>query len=346
MPLHRSTRLATILAGAATAQAAACALLGPEILSPDWTSLGLAGESVRVLEPTPWGLYAGTHASGVFLREEASDTWRPAGLDGAGVIHDLTFLPTVPPRLLASVGPPVGDTVDAIVFATEDGETWAPSDVGDAATVGNLRSPYLLAPDPTQPDRVYLGLSGSIMRSGDAGRTWERVFGDIAPANEIAGITVRDDGVIWAAASIRPAAVRFIGLLYSADQGDSWGELYYGGETRQIYAAPDGRVWLARIDGVMVYSDRDQSWNLHLSPTTVEHPVGEAVTVLPAADTLYAVTNLVDYGEVGVFRLRPHRSEWDVIRVPLEIRRALSAAIDNQGRLLVGTATTGVWRME
>jgi hypothetical protein len=62
---------------------------------------------------------------------------------------------------------------------------------------------------------------------------------------------------------------------------------------------------------------------------------------------LYVISRLDGYpGELDVFRLRPGSIQWDAIRVRPGIAGGLSATLDDEGRLLVGTAGTGVWRME
>jgi hypothetical protein len=69
--------------------------------------------------------------------------------------------------------------------------------------------------------------------------------------------------------------------------------------------------------------------------------------MLNHGDTLYIVTDRqFDGAQLGVFRLRPGRSRWDEVVVPSGIAAGLSATVDDEGRLLVGTAGAGVWRME
>lgn len=323
---------------------AACAF-GPELASPDWTSLGLANEEVTAVAATPWGLYAGTQSSGVFRYDEAEDVWHPAGLADAGAIHDMLFVPAASPRFLVGVRPDTSEAVDALVYASEDGATWAPSDGEDARTLGT-HAANALAYDPTRPDVVYVLIAASILRSQDAGRTWQHVFGDTALNSDVSSLSARADGAIWASALVRNAFSEFYGLVYSEDQGNDWLVVRSAGRPRDIYAAPDGRVWMARDDGVRFYSERDETWGGILSSTTVEHPVGAGVTVLGDGDTVYAVTLLEESGEVGVFRVLPGRTRWEVIRVPLDVAGALSATVDERGRLLIGTAGAGVWRAE
>jgi hypothetical protein len=50
--------------------------------------------------------------------------------------------------------------------------------------------------------------------------------------------------------------------------------------------------------------------------------------------------------QLRVFRLRRPFRRWNEISVLPGIAGGLSATLDDEGRLLVGTAGTGVWRME
>jgi hypothetical protein len=324
---------------------AACAL-GPELASPDWASLGLADEEITAVAATPWGLYAGTRSSGVFRYDEAEDAWHSAGLADAGAIHDMLFVPAALPRLLVGVGPDSSELADALVYASEDGATWAASDGDDAGALGRGHAAQALAHDPAQPDLVYLSISAWIFRSQDGGRTWQRVFGDTASNGDVSSISASVDGAIWGVALVTQPFAQFHGLVHSKDQGSHWLVVRSRGRPHDIHAAPDGRVWMARDDGVRFYSERDETWDGVLSSTTVEHPVGAGVTVLGDGDTVYAVTRIEGSGEVGVFRVLPGRARWDVIRVPLDVTDALCATVDEHGRLLIGTAGAGVWRME
>lgn len=336
-----------------------CGILDPDTPEPTWTSLGLDGEAVRSLAQTPWGLYAGTDSSGVFLRDAATGTWQQAGLVDEGVINDLLYVPTVPPRLLAAMGPWRGETVDAVVFASEDGETWAPSDGGYADAVEFNPTGYSLAYDPTEPRVVYVGLSYKVMKSTDGGTTWRFVLGDTTStwAGYVPSIFVESGANIWLARNYTGPSTSFVpgGTVYhSTDGGLSWRSMVpfssHQSLLSDVYAAPDGRLWLLLTIGVMFSADGGETWVGSLSSVTMGRPVGglgHTTQIIPAGDTLYVISRLDGYpGELDVFRLRPGSMQWDAIRVRPGITGGLSATLDDEGRLLVGTAGTGVWRME
>ena len=340
-----------VLAALVCVVVGACGFLGPDAPEPTWISLGLEGEEVRALAHTPWGLYAGTDSGGVFRHDAATSTWQPAGLADQGVINDLLYVPTVPPRLLAAVAPRWGETVDAVVFASEDGETWVPSDGGYADAVGSRAAAYSLAYDPADPSVVYVGLPYNVMQSTDGATTWRirSILSDttaVAWDGYIPSISVDSSANVWL---VRNSTAPTIGgppcafVYHSTDGGLTWRKSSpcAGTPLSDVYVAPDGRLWLAGGSAVRVSLDRGDTWELSLKSDGVVH------RILPAGDTLYAVSQQGrDGGQLRVFRLRPLGSHWDEITVSPGIAGGLTATLDDEGRLLVGTAGTGVWRME
>jgi hypothetical protein len=330
----------------------ACGILDPDTPESTWTSLGLDGEAVRSLAQTPWGLYAGTDSSGVFLHDAATGTWQQAGLADEGVINDLLYVPTVPPRLLAAIGRRAGsrEAVEAVVFASEDGLTWVPSDGGHADSVGIPAAGVSLAHDPRIPPVVYLAASYQVMQSADGGKSWSSWIGVYG----VVRIFWENRNDVWLANSFSRNlgdTVREGYVYHSIDAGRFlWSRAPESGvgfaSPMDVLVTPDGRVWLAGA-GVAVSKDRGNTWELSLNPRLGGELVGLITSILPAGDTLYVVSQQGAAGaRLGVFRLRPGRSRWDAIVVPQGTASGLSATLDDEGRLLVGTAGTGVWRME
>ena len=131
-------------------------------------------------------------------------------------------------------------------------------------------------------------------------------------------------------------------VYHSTDGGLTWRKSSpcSGTPMSDVYVAPDGRLWVAGGGVVRFSLDRGDSWGeISLKSDGVVH------RILPAGDTLYAVSQEAG-NQLGVFRLRLGRSRWDEITVSPGIAGGLSATLDDEGRLLVGTAGTGVWRME
>ncbi|KPJ77900.1 MAG: hypothetical protein AMS19_12340 [Gemmatimonas sp. SG8_23] len=112
------------------------------------------------------------------LRNHATgDRWQP-GAAGMG-LHTIVLDPRTPDRITVAISA-------AGVFRTEDGgESWRPSNRG-------LKSQYLpdpeaeigycvhhLAMHPDRPDTLFMQLHWNVMRSDDAGDSWELVSGNL-----------------------------------------------------------------------------------------------------------------------------------------------------------------------
>jgi photosystem II stability/assembly factor-like uncharacterized protein len=347
---------------------AACGVFAPDAPEPTWASLGLDDQEVTALAETPWGLYAGTTSSGVFRYEATTQTWRENGLAEVGVINELLYVAADPPRLLAAVAPRRGATVEAVVFASKDSETWVPSDGGYAAAVGQRAAGSSLAPHPSDPRGVVGGLSGTVIQSPDGGESWRFSFGDTVSHGDIPSIWLESNGTVWFVANL---ADDTRSLFYSTDGGATWhGATVYGtdrGDRPLIlndgFVSGNGRLWLAGTQARMptdpphptiVVASTDTGETLEhalLSQRTLAQAgpkrmgASGALAFIAARDTLYAVSQQAG-NVLAVFRLRPGKTMWDVIDVEPGIAGGLSAALDAQGRLLIGTAGAGVWRME
>jgi hypothetical protein len=343
-----------------------CGIFSPEgRVEPAWTSLGLEGHTVTAVTESPWGLYAGTTSSGVFRYDATTKAWQPAGLADEGVINDLLYVPTTPPRLLAAVAPrEFGDSVGAVVLASDDGSTWVPSDDGYARAAGQRAAAYSFLSDPPGSRWVYVSLSGAVMLSGDGGETWHFVFGNAASEGTIPSIRADASRTIWLVANYLQTG----SLFHTADRGNKWygrwvdgTEPHYGGDFNYVHlddvaVTEGGRIWLAITFGnwntpsyAAVGVSRDTGKTVErASASGPAGMVGSVVTPMTfaiAADTLYAVGQQ-EGNQLAVYRLRPGRTSWDAITVPPGPAGGVSAAFDDQGRLLVGTAGTGVWRIE
>jgi photosystem II stability/assembly factor-like uncharacterized protein len=195
------------------------------------------------------------------------------------------------------------------------------------------------------------------MRSVDGGRSWRFVFGDATSDGNVPRILLDNNGTIWFIANWVPSGVVF----HSTNGGLTWRNRTPDGSQGprgllwdDVSVTPDGRVWLVATQGsmpddlpdprgesgVVVSSDSGETWQR-------VSPLGPSIAFrfLPAGDTLYAVSQEAG-NQLGVFRLRLGRSHWDEIVVSPGIAGGLSATLDDEGRLVVGTAGTGVWRME
>jgi hypothetical protein len=319
-----------------------------------WTYLGLEGEWVTALAETPWGLFAGTGRNGVFQCSPETGEWEALGLDHA-IVGAMLFVPGPTPRLLVGMRPRAEEQTAAAVFASENrGRTWLPWDGGLAARHDNRQWAYSLALDPGNPNRIYMGQSFPLLRSNDAGQTWQYVFGS---ADEFGGginaVVVSPDqsGRIYAAGT---TGFFSAAILRSEDWGDTWETVFpFPQQDNFVKAlAVDGRdvtrVWAGVGGGLIRSDDAGRTW---VAALTV---AGIITSILTEGDRLYAVG--------GTFRPPPdsgsdliiHRSEdrgasWSALTVPPGVSGSDVAVLDSKGHLVIATVPEpqgGVWRFQ
>jgi photosystem II stability/assembly factor-like uncharacterized protein len=330
----------------------ACGIFGPED-GAEWTSLGLDGRSVTALVQTDWGLFAGSQFAGVFRFDEDNVTWRALGLQHA-VISTLLFVPGTPARLLVGVEPyEFGQTTEAAVYASTDaGETWVPADGGLAASHDGNFWAVSLALDVGPPERMYIGKSLSVLRSDDGGQSWTYVlFDETSTGQGVHSILIspRHDGMMWASLQT-PLGVSWIHR--SPDWGDSWqGSLPFPRLEAAFYSLmvdPEvpTTLWAGMDGGVIRSDDEGETWAVSLSEDA------SVTDLLSANGDMLAVANHIEFPDslgpvteqLRLYRRSKGTQTWASIQVAPEIGGSLSATLDAQGRLVVGTRGTGVWR--
>lgn len=125
------------------------------------SSRSLPNAGVHVVSPAssrPAVVYAGLDRAGVWRSSDGGRSWRPAGL-GRLTVLALAVDPTDARRVYAA-------TDRAGAYRSDDGgRTWQ--------RVTATRRTASLAIDPSDPRTVLLGTGGTILRSRDAGRTWQ-----------------------------------------------------------------------------------------------------------------------------------------------------------------------------
>ncbi len=319
-----------------------------------WTHLGLEGKWVTALAQTEWGLYAGTHQDGVFLLNSETGKWESLGLDHA-IISSILFLPGETKRLLVGVKPFAEEQTDAAVFASEDrGKTWIPWDNGLAARRGNRAWAYSLAMDPGNPERLFMGQSYPILRSEDAGHSWQYIWGN----EDIFGMGINSivvspkrDGRIWAGGE----SGLFAGVVLRSDNwGESW-KVFVPTPRRDnaVYALavdqnnPE-RLWASMQAGVMRSDNGGEAWRYILN---TRQP-GSVYGILTIGQTLFAVSteDLSTEGgkpgtQLGLYRSRDGGESWKALLVPVSARGGRTLTEDSRGQLLIGTRS-GIWRVK
>jgi photosystem II stability/assembly factor-like uncharacterized protein len=147
------------------------------------------------LEPSltdPDTVYAGVEDAALFRSIDGGQTWQElSGLrdhdsgsswqPGAGgmCLHTIIQHPTDPGRIFVAIS-------SAGVFRTDDaGKTWRPTNRGlhseqipdPVAEVGHCV--HRLAMHPLRPDVLFMQKHWDVMRSDDAGESWQEVSGDL-----------------------------------------------------------------------------------------------------------------------------------------------------------------------
>ncbi len=147
------------------------------------------------LEPSltdPDTVFAGVEDAGLFRSIDAGQTWQelaglrrhesaPSWQPGAGgmCLHTIVLDPRDPARMFAAISA-------AGVFRSDDaGETWWPANRGlrsegipdPDAEVGHCV--HRIAMHPARPDVLFMQKHWDVMRSDDAGKSWQEVSGDL-----------------------------------------------------------------------------------------------------------------------------------------------------------------------
>jgi hypothetical protein len=336
----------------------------------EWTLLGLESDWVVDIELTPWGTFISTLDRGIFLLD-GDGYWSALGPE---LWHDhliadaLLYVPADPRRLLAGVRYRHGskeDTTIAAVFASYDrGQSWVPSDGGFAAEAPNPYRVYAgdLEVDPGDPRRVFMSTDCCMLRSLDAGETWELVGGDLDAMPGYQPDILIDpsrSGRIWFTYT-GVFGVPSVGA--SHDWGDTWGKgslLKCGGVIAEFFAYAlaldpnrSGRLWVGVDGGVMWADDGGEAegdWQCDFFAA----PKGAVVAFAELDRTLYAATVFVDIRfngdgsvteltDLGLYRTADGAT-WDSLPVPPGALGATVAVTDSaNGRLLMGTRG-GLW---
>ena len=204
-------------------------------ISPECQNIGIPRPTQIAIDPTDHlSVWVGVEVEGVRHSTDGGDTWtRIDGvltnpMEGDVYGHNMYDLH----NMHVAIGPP--KTVMAIVYddiwmSSDEGATWTAIGFGDLFTMGPPPvSTYIhgIAAKPGDPRVLFLAVgnhvngSGAVMRSRDAGRTWEKIT-----------MPVETNSPIWALHTnpadpdLVLAGTRFGYVYRSDDAGDSWTKL-------------------------------------------------------------------------------------------------------------------------
>ena len=307
-----------------------------------WTHLGLGGDEVRSLVLTKSSLYAGAWAGGVLRYRPEEGGWFSVGPRLPQVMAML-YVPGNPPRLLAALYRS-GPTGEASLYATEDEETWVPSDQG-LNPPGVYRSVQSLASDPFDPMRLYMGTDFPVLRSDNGGRDWHYVWGSSDTFGHGVFSVVASPharGRLWVALE---DGAEGEALLRSEDGGESW--RYVTPPLRSPYAAvtsvaedprQPNRIWAATGSGVFLSDHAGSAWT-PVFPEFVNHIAFVGERVFAAGFTVSGITDT----RLRLFVGTLEGTNWEELQVPEGVPRVGAMIGDDRGRLIVGTWGDGVW---
>jgi hypothetical protein len=373
------------LAAVPAAPGPAAAALTPGQWSGSGPSGGTAGVVRWAVDGT---VYAGTGGNGIFSSRDSGVSWqrRSSGLPADAYVSDVAISPVKPARIYLStyahgayrsddagvtwrrihqaatvsavaVDPAnpdivyLGDAGGANYKSTNAGLTWTQLTIPTQATFAS----DLIEIAPSDPRTIYATDGPSLLRSADAGATWQGTNGyltsvdDLAihPANpQILYVATAFDGVersidggrTWTTGDGLPdlsasavaidrtqpttvyASTAEAGTIYrSLDSGATWQRLAISGATSDvldIVSAEAGKLYVGtRYNGVFRSLDRGATW--YRRTTGIAGLDVRDVVVMPGAPaTVFAAT----YGD-GVHRSTDGGLTWS--------RRGLSGRIVN-----------------
>src|SRR5215467_13633871 len=194
-----------------------------------------AGKSWARLSVDPTddrNVWVGLEVDGVRVSRDGGETW--AKLNGQIANQDVHSMLVVqgPPKTVFTV------VNDDIWRSTDDGQSWQ---AARAREVFPWHYPRSIAAKPRDPRTVFVTLGdstpgriGTVVRSRDAGATWEPLTFPVQPNSAIWTVAISDT-----APDTMFAASRYGYLYRSDDGGDSWRKLWREfGEVSSIQWVP------------------------------------------------------------------------------------------------------------
>lgn len=311
-----------------------------------WAAIGPDSAEVRAIVQTSDAVFVATGQDGVLAWSAGNGGWEERGLVG----RDLTELVQAgpPERLLAGVRVQWQNGVppDTALLATDDGgTTWHTSAYGfpdqDYQDPDFVTS---LVVDTIGRQLAFVGARAGLLRSTDAGGTWSALWDQAVP--RVLSYTPAADGVVLAAYTSGNGDAH---LARSADGGATWdtvGVWPPGMLGMPLAFAVDQTdpnvIWMGAGGGPALRrsSDAGESWDsLAAFPDRI--PVG----LQAAGDAIVGVYTSIG-GPTSVQVSCDGALTWNAFPGPAGMGQARSVANGEDGSLLVGTAASGVWRVE
>ncbi|MCL5020278.1 MAG: T9SS type A sorting domain-containing protein [Bacteroidetes bacterium] len=290
---------------------------------------GLSWENLTALTADSSGIiYGGGIFSGLYKTSDQGGSWEKTELAGGAAVA----------RVLSGGRLCIGG-LDTVSISTDEGNTWASSRVGDT-TVQVIS----LAED--KDGNIYAGLQlvtpyksppygGGVYVSRDKGKSWEY---DGLALVQISGIEADMSGEMFLTNGY---------TVFSAPPLDTnWVQNAIGlphSRVNALSGSLSGDVVAAIGDGLYVYDEKTQSWDVVLSN-------GASATTITSFHYDQGGTSYVGTARNGIFRMSKSQEGW--IQCGIFPTATTAVACYNSGELYVGTgdgifkpgAQPGTWR--
>ena len=242
----------------------------------------------------PDTVYAGTDG-GVFTSDDGGHTWRAALAPPDLTAYALTLGGDAPGRLSAA-------TSDGVWQSDDRGATWRPTALSGVSISA-------LAVDPTEASRVYAG-DGAVFVSSDGGATYERHDAGLG------NVRVYAVAVDPTNATRVAAAARSIGVLATADRGQTWerpNPPLFGSMSLLMIDPMQPQRWFAGGgDGWVVRSlDGGVSWRT--VGRELPDEIVNAVAIDPRDPDVVYVGLSSTFGSAGLYRSSDGGTSWTAV---------------------------------
>lgn len=207
----------------------------PMEIADSCPNVGIPRFTGIAVDPTDHrSIWAGIEVDGLRHSADGGDTWTEvSGALNNPDSHNVAVAAGSPSTVFS-----VGN--DEIFTSTNNGDTWNPIGAREAFQWPQRIFPRGIAIKPGDPKVVFLGIgngtpgnTGAVMRSKDAGTTWENLPLPVEPNSFIMTVSVQPDDP-----SLVFAGSRYGYLYRSDDGGDSWTKM------RREFGVISAIVWV------------------------------------------------------------------------------------------------------
>lgn len=259
------------------------------------------------------------------LHAQAKYQWQNVPVVGGGFVCGIVYHPTVPELKYART-----DMGGAYRWDKEQGQWVQLLDwVTDAES--NLQGVESIALDPNHPERVYMAcgtyttLQGSILRSDDYGKTWQRTDVPILMGGNEGGrgngermmVDPKNENVLY-------FGTRLDGLWRSTDRGANWHKVTAFPDLKEPFDPQDRGGWMG-INGSGV--------NCVVYVPDAKADAGKDVT-----QTIYVATSQKDYE--SLFVSRDGGSTWSPVEKQPVGLRPTHMILGSDGNMVITYADT------